>query len=135
MQVEECDFPRLGVLDRRLVEAAFFRDSYRTPLNQTQANVVEEEQLQRRRQSRPLAILLLDAKRTLDFRLSMLKEVNGEAMSAVISTACTTHNAFGRIYMFFIIPFHKWGVRRLISRAVAAGGPRGSLNAMRGIVE
>jgi len=57
----------------------------------------------------------------LDFRLSVLKEVNGETMNAVISTVCTTHNAFGRLYLFFIVPFHKWGVRRLISRAVAAG--------------
>jgi Protein of unknown function (DUF2867) len=57
----------------------------------------------------------------LDFRLSVLKEKNGETTSAVISTICTTHNVFGRLYLFFIIPFHKWGVRRLISRAVAAG--------------
>ena len=57
----------------------------------------------------------------LDFRLSVLKEANGETMSTVISTVCTTHNAFGKIYLFFIIPFHKWGVRRLMSRAIAAG--------------
>lgn len=57
----------------------------------------------------------------LDFRLSVLKEANGETMNAVISTVCTTHNAFGRLYLFFIIPFHKWGVRRLMSSAVAAG--------------
>jgi len=30
-------------------------------------------------------------------------------------------NAFGRVYLFFIIPFHKWGVQRLIANAAAAG--------------
>jgi Protein of unknown function (DUF2867) len=57
----------------------------------------------------------------LDFRLSVLKQHSGETTSAVISTVCTTHNAFGKVYLFFIIPFHKWGVQRLILRAVLAG--------------
>jgi hypothetical protein len=57
----------------------------------------------------------------LDFRLSVLRETNGGSESAVISTVCTTHNAFGKLYLFFIVPFHKWGVQRLISRAMAAG--------------
>jgi len=35
-------------------------------------------------------------------------------------TICTVHNAFGKIYLFFIIPFHRHGVRSLMSRAVAA---------------
>lgn len=61
----------------------------------------------------------------LDFRLSVLKEEEkeeGEGMThVVISTVCTTHNAFGKIYLFFIIPFHRWGVKQLLSRAIAAG--------------
>jgi hypothetical protein len=59
----------------------------------------------------------------LDFRLSMLKEMNDkdESATAVISTICTTHNIFGKIYLFFIIPFHKWGVRRLMANAVLSG--------------
>ena len=171
MQTEECDVPRLSVLDRRLVEAAFFRESYRTPLIHTQASVVEiffavfgHHPLWMKRiliaRNRLASLCGLDAPTAseimkpevkpsynvgdkigpwpifsltqselvagrdnthLDFRLSVLKEEYGEAMSAVISTVCTTHNAFGRLYLFFIIPFHKWGVRRLISRAVAAG--------------
>jgi hypothetical protein len=171
MQIEECDVPRLSVLDRRLVEAAFFRDSYRAPVVHTQANVVEiffavfghhplwmktilvvrnrfaslcgldvptdSEILKPEVKTSynvgdkigPWPIFSLTQRELvagrnnshLDFRLSVLKEGNGEAMSAVISTVCTTHNAFGRIYLFFIIPFHKWGVRRLISRAIAAG--------------
>ena len=171
MQVEECEIPSLSVLDRRLVEAAFFRDSYRTPLTHAQASVVEiffgvfgHHPLWMKSiliaRNRIASLCGLDAatsaeimkpemknsykvgdkigpwpifaltqselvagrdNKHLDFRLSILKEANDEAVSAVISTVCTTHNAFGRLYLFFIIPFHKWGVRRLMSRAVAAG--------------
>jgi len=57
----------------------------------------------------------------LDFRLSVLKETAGAGPSAVISTVCVVHNVFGRVYLFFIVPFHRWGVRWLIARAVAKG--------------
>jgi hypothetical protein len=57
----------------------------------------------------------------LDFRLSVLRQGAGDAAHAVVSTVCTTHNAFGRVYLFFVIPFHKWGVKYLIARAIAAG--------------
>jgi len=57
----------------------------------------------------------------LDFRLSVLKETSSEAASVVVSTICTVHNRFGKVYLFFIVPFHKWGVRRLMANAVAAG--------------
>jgi hypothetical protein len=56
----------------------------------------------------------------LDFRLSVLKAREGEAASVVVSTICTVHNIFGKIYLFFIIPFHRVGVRSLMSRALAA---------------
>ncbi|MES2949459.1 MAG: DUF2867 domain-containing protein [Pseudomonadota bacterium] len=58
----------------------------------------------------------------LDFRLSVLKiVVNGASASAVISTVCTTHNLFGKLYLLFVIPFHTWGVQRLLSSAIATG--------------
>ena len=57
----------------------------------------------------------------LDFRLSVLREASGATASAVISTVCVVHNAFGKVYLFFIVPFHQWGVRRLLSRAAIAG--------------
>ncbi|MBI2768750.1 MAG: DUF2867 domain-containing protein [Burkholderiales bacterium] len=57
----------------------------------------------------------------LDFRLSVLKEGQGDAASVVVSTICSVHNTFGKVYLWFIIPFHKWGVQRLMARAVAAG--------------
>jgi Protein of unknown function (DUF2867) len=57
----------------------------------------------------------------LDFRLSLMR-VNHEGVpSVVVSTVCTTHNMAGKIYLFFIVPFHKWGVKLLISRAILSG--------------
>jgi hypothetical protein len=56
----------------------------------------------------------------MDFRLSVLKAKNGDAADVVVSTICTVHNVFGKIYLFFIIPFHRHGVRSLISNAVVA---------------
>ena len=58
--------------------------------------------------------------RHLDFRLSVLKASDGETRSVVVSTVCTVHNVFGKIYLFFIIPFHRHGVRSLMSNAVVA---------------
>ena len=55
----------------------------------------------------------------LDFRLSVLKEAGGE--SVVVSTVCTVHNWYGKVYLFFIVPFHRWGVQQLLSRAIVAG--------------
>jgi len=56
----------------------------------------------------------------LDFRVSVLKATDGVATSVVVSTICTVHNVFGKIYLFFIVPFHRKGVRSLMSNAVAA---------------
>ena len=39
--VVECDIPASSVLDRRSVEAAYFRDSYRSPLSRVNASVVD----------------------------------------------------------------------------------------------
>ena len=56
----------------------------------------------------------------MDFRLSVLKAMDGDAMSVVVSTIFTVHNVFGKIYLFFIVPFHRKGVQLLMSNAVAA---------------
>jgi len=56
----------------------------------------------------------------LDFRLSVLRVMEGDAESVVVSTICTVHNLFGKIYLFFIVPFHRSGVQSLMSGAVAA---------------
>jgi len=51
----------------------------------------------------------------------VLKSTEGETASVTVSTICLVHNTAGKIYLFFIVPFHRWGVRRLISAAIKAG--------------
>jgi hypothetical protein len=56
----------------------------------------------------------------LDFRLSVLRLGDGDGESVVVSTVCSVHNLAGKIYLFFIVPFHRTGVRSLLANAVAA---------------
>ena len=56
----------------------------------------------------------------LDFRVSVLK-LDRPSSAVAISTICNVHNRFGKIYLFFIVPFHRWGMRQLMRRALAAG--------------
>jgi hypothetical protein len=56
----------------------------------------------------------------LDFRLSVLRLMDGNAESVVVSTICSVHNLAGKIYLFFIVPFHRSGVQSLLANAVAA---------------
>jgi hypothetical protein len=57
----------------------------------------------------------------MDFRLSVLKVPDGDGTSVVVSTICSVHNLSGKLYLFFIIPFHRYGVRKLMANALAAG--------------
>jgi hypothetical protein len=57
----------------------------------------------------------------MDFRLSVLKVMRGDAADVVVTTICSVHNLFGKIYLFLIVPFHRAGVQRLLSRALQAG--------------
>jgi hypothetical protein len=171
MSILACEVPILSVLDRRLIESAFFHDAYRAPLSRPRAGVVEvffaifghhpkwmkaalmlrnwlascfglqvstTAEIMRPQMRAyysvgekigPWPIFYLSEieliagrnNKHLDFRLSVLKEVNGVCSSAVVSTICTTHNAFGKVYLALVIPFHKWGVQRLMSQALAQG--------------
>src|SRR5882724_8621883 len=56
----------------------------------------------------------------LDFRLSVLRVTDGAAESVVVSTICSVHNLSGKIYLFFIVPFHRTGVKALMANAVTA---------------
>jgi len=58
--------------------------------------------------------------RHLDFRLSVLKVPDGDSTSVVVSTICTVHNLAGKLYLFFVVPFHRYGVRKLMANALAA---------------
>jgi hypothetical protein len=55
----------------------------------------------------------------LDFRLSVLKVAEGDATSVVVSTTCSVHNLSGKLYLFFVTPFHRYGVRKLMANALA----------------
>jgi hypothetical protein len=56
----------------------------------------------------------------LDFRLSVLKVPDGDGVSVVVSTICTVHNRSGKLYLSFVVPFHRFGVRKLMANALAA---------------
>ncbi|WP_315831965.1 DUF2867 domain-containing protein [Bradyrhizobium prioriisuperbiae] len=56
----------------------------------------------------------------LDFRLSVLKVPDGDNTSVVVSTICMVHNLSGKLYLFFVVPFHRYGVRKLMANALAA---------------
>jgi hypothetical protein len=56
----------------------------------------------------------------MDFRLSVMKVRDGDHPGVIVSTICTVNNIFGRYYLWSIIPFHKYGVRKLMRNAVAA---------------
>ena len=169
--VAECEFPSQSLIDRRWVDRAYFRDSYRFPIRGGDATPIaifhavlahhpwwiKAILIMRHRIAAlcGLAVPTLSAvlrpaindsyrvgetigvwpifalteeelvagrdNKHLDFRLSVLKEAGASAPCAVISTVCVVHNWFGRVYLFFVVPFHKWGVRWLISNALAAG--------------
>ena len=57
----------------------------------------------------------------MDFRLSIMKARDGNSPSVVVSTLCMVHNRFGRYYLASITPFHKFGLRKLMASALAAG--------------
>ena len=53
----------------------------------------------------------------LDFRVSVFRD----DARIVLSTAVMTHNAFGRAYLTMILPFHRYGVARLLDNAASSG--------------
>ena len=55
-----------------------------------------------------------------DFRVSVLRIRNAETASVAVTTICTVHNLFGKCYLFFVAPFHRYGVQKLLSNAMKA---------------
>ncbi len=158
------------MLDRRVVAAAYFHDSYRVPVRRLDATVVDlyfavfghlpgwmQTLLIVRNfvaslgglvsptMSEILHVGIKDSyavgdkmgvwpihhlsgsevvvgrdNKHMDFRLSVLRLAVDGADNLVVSTVCTVHNRFGKVYLFFIVPFHKWGLKRLMSNAVRA---------------
>lgn len=56
----------------------------------------------------------------MDFRLSVMKVRDEDRPSVIVSTICTVNNTLGSYYLSSIIPFHKFGVRKLMTNAAAA---------------
>jgi hypothetical protein len=170
MNVVESDVPSGSMLSRDVIEHAYFRDSYRAPLNRRDLGIVDvffaifahhplwmklllivrnkiasfagldaptaSEILHVEIKDRyvvgekigvwPIFALSEDEvvagrnNKHMDFRLSVLKVPDGDRTSVVVSTICTVHNRFGKLYLFFVVPFHRYGVRKLMARALAA---------------
>ena len=55
-----------------------------------------------------------------DFRVSVLRVIASGADSVVLTTVVDVHNLIGKIYVFFIMPFHRFFVKTILSNAVAA---------------
>lgn len=74
-------------------------------------------------------IVLGEDDKHLDFRLSVLcpapVERSGER-HLVLSTVVHCHNRLGRVYIFFIAPFHRIIVQACLRRAACAGWPQAS---------
>lgn len=59
--------------------------------------------------------------RHLDFRLSILRVDGPSARQLQVSTACVVKNTFGMVYLSVVLPFHKRGLRLLLSSALTCG--------------
>ena len=57
----------------------------------------------------------------LDFRVSLAKIIEEGRTTVALTTLVMPHNLFGRIYLRAILPFHRFGVRKLLENAAAAG--------------
>ena len=164
-------FSHVAGLERRFIEAAYFRDAYRVPLRNARAGMTEifhaifahhplwmksvlilrnllvrcvglggasasdilHPQYRRRYAVgdrlgvwpilalTDTALVVGRDDKHLDFRLTLLKRTEEGAAHVLISTSCVVHNRFGKIYLFFVVPFHGWGVRKIIGNAIRAG--------------
>jgi hypothetical protein len=65
-------------------------------------------------------IITGDDDKHLDFRVSVLKLNEAGENKVVMSTVVNPRNWFGKAYLFFILPFHRLGIRTILSNAVAA---------------
>ena len=57
----------------------------------------------------------------LDFRVSVMQVTESQGHKVVVSTLIFTHNLFGKIYLLFVLPLHRFVMRHLLAQAVALG--------------
>ena len=53
----------------------------------------------------------------MDFRVSAMRLIDGDAEKIIVTTIVCTHNLLGRIYIGLIRPFHQFGLKKLLSNA------------------
>jgi hypothetical protein len=58
--------------------------------------------------------------RHLDFRVSVMKMQNGKTGTVILSTIVQPRNIFGKIYLLLIEPFHRFGIKTLLSSAAGS---------------
>jgi Protein of unknown function (DUF2867) len=69
-------------------------------------------------------IVLGEDDRHLDFRVSVLRSTASTgAQRLVVSTVVNCHNRLGRLYIFFIAPFHRLVVQSSLRSAARRGWP------------
>ena len=61
-------------------------------------------------------IVLGEDDRHLNFRISLKKTVENEQVRIIVSTVIFVNNTLGRLYLFFILPFHKIIVPAILRR-------------------
>jgi hypothetical protein len=59
--------------------------------------------------------------RHLDFRVSVRRLEQGGGERIVLSTVVSPHNFLGKAYLFVVLPFHYFGIRKMLANAVYAG--------------
>ena len=79
-------------------------------------------------------VVLGEDDKHLDFRLSVLcsgESSPGAKRRLILSTVVHCHNRFGRLYIFFIAPFHRLVVQSSLRSAARVGWPSGDGDASR----
>jgi Protein of unknown function (DUF2867) len=57
----------------------------------------------------------------LDFRVSVMRVTEDGARKVVVSTLIFAHNLFGKTYLLFVLPPHRFGMQRLLAQAATNG--------------
>ncbi len=140
-----CDFPASSKLASEL-SRAFYHDSYEAPLKRADLamheiylailghlpwwarvwrtefkdSYVPGEKIARFKlySQNQSEIIAGENDKHLDFRVSVLKVSESGTNKVIVSTVIFAHNLFGKVYLLFVLPFHRFGLRHLLSQAV-----------------
>jgi len=62
-------------------------------------------------------VILTDSDKHLDAKVSVCKTTQGNNNAVTVSTVVHVHNLLGRIYLFFVVPFHKQIVPSMLQQS------------------